>query len=285
MKTRDSFFSWLTAHKKIEAVLLDIDGTILRGHYALPGAREMLTVFDQKGIPWLLLTNDANHSHAEKSGFLKAAGFNISPQKIVSAGDGISRLIKKHNLEGKLFFALGDLGNPSYPEIYGLKLTRCPEEIGSTAGVIAGEGNYNWEVHINAALNYFIDHPRGLLIVPNPDSYWPARHGIGIGAGGVARLIVALADEYGVKIKPHYLGKPYKAIFHTALSVLAEQYGLRKKINLRHLVFAGDSLRSDMAGANKFGCRSALLLTGITSRAMLDHAPRICRPLLVFKNL
>ena len=61
---------------------------------------------------------------------------------------------------------------------------------------------------------FFIRQPRRLLIVPNPDEYFPERNGtIAIGAGGVARFVQRVAGVFHVPLEPVYLGKPYASIF------------------------------------------------------------------------
>ncbi len=43
-------------------------------------------------------------------------------------------------------------------------------------------------------------------------------------------------------------------------------------LEIHPVPLAGDSLRADIAGGRRFGYRTALVLTGLTRRSMLDGA-------------
>ena len=67
----------------------------------------------------------------------------------------------------------------------------------------------------------------------------------------------ALALQYeklGGKVK--YFGKPYKKIYQKTLEKI-------KVKNKKKIIAIGDSLRTDILGANNFGIDSALVLSGI----------------------
>jgi len=170
----------------------------------------------------------------------------------------------------------------------GLIPERDPHRIRECAGVIVGEGTYNWQDNVNAALNYFIVHPEHPLLVPNPDSYWPNGPSgeIGIGAGGKARFLCQILKDYGIRKRPTYFGKPHPAIFRLACRRLRERHiGSRVAFKPARILMVGDSLASDIRGANRFGLVSALVLTGITTPAHLAAARSDCRPQLVFRRL
>lgn len=250
-------------------VLFDIDGTLVRGEKALPGALELFGYLDGIGCPYLLVTNDANRSHEEKSAALRAAGLVIEPDSILSAGDVLSRLSRERKLEGRRFFVMGDLGNPDYADRAGMVVTRARSTLDECAGVIVGEENYDWQPTFNAVINFFIRHPEAHFIVPNPDIYWPDNHGaIAIGAGAKARFIRSVLEDYGVSIQPEYLGKPYRAVYEFARARLAAIRG-KDCESPERIVMVGDSLKGDIRGANRVGFLSVLVLTGITPERQL----------------
>jgi len=284
----DSLLSWLIEqHSSTEAVFFDIDGTLIRGHDHLPGARELLAWLDECRIPYLLLTNDANHSHEQKAAKLRRAGLEIPPAHIVSSGDVLAEIASERSLTGKRFFVMGELGRPNYAELAGLAVTRDRAELPECEGVIVGEENYDWEPTFNAVINYFIKKPAAPFIVPNPDSYWPNRGpGISIGAGGAARFVCSILDAYGVKVEPLFLGKPFPSVFTYALEVLESTFGV-EITKRRRVLMAGDSLSGDIRGANGAGFTSVLVLTGITpERALIDgKVDAGSRPDLVARKL
>ncbi|MEI6520086.1 MAG: HAD-IIA family hydrolase [bacterium] len=283
-----SFNEWWSENKRLfDAVLFDIDGTLISGNDYLPGAGELLAEMRYNGHPFYLLTNDGNHSTIEKSLILSNAGINVSQDEIISCGSALGSYAKKNGYIGKLFYVLGELGTPDYAELAGFNICRNPEKIGMCDGVIIGEGNYDWESNINAAFNYFIKNPDKPLIVPNPDSYWPAGpHGeLCIGAGGKARFICAVLADMGVILHPVYLGKPSTAIFDLALDTLCERYSLSLDIDRKRILMLGDSMRSDMQGAMNSGLSTCLLLTGITKMWQVENIPAVDLPDYLCKGL
>jgi NagD protein len=278
-----SFGAWFDQHQdEFDAVVLDIDGVLLLAGAAPSGGRELIEKLRRKNFPFSLLTNDGNHSIEEKCQYLKECGIEIAAEEVTSCGHGLVEIANKFDLAGKLFFVMGELGDPCYAENAGLVVTRNTEELPKCAGIITGEENYDWEPVINAAVNYFIANPKAPLVVPNPDEYFPAPNGkIKLAAGATARFIQRALKVYGTIIEPIYLGKPYAPIFEHSHSVL--QNRLKRSVELKRVIMIGDSIDSDIRGANDFGYRSALVLTGVTRLEMLKAGP--VQPDFIFERL
>ena len=271
MKRIERLRSWFDEDRSsFFGVLFDIDGTLVRGGKVLSGSSELIADLDGHHVPYLLVTNDANHSHAEKAAALRAAGLSIPHDRIVSAGDVIAETVHERNLLGRRVFVMGDLGSPDYAVEAGLEVTRDIGKLDGCVGVIVGEENYDWQPTFNAVVNFFIKHPDAPFVVPNPDVYWPDSHGtIAIGAGGKARFIVSVLEDYGITVTPEYLGKPYGAVFAYGRTRLAEARG-REPRSTERIVMVGDSLKGDILGANRAGFVSVLMPTGITTPGQLE---------------
>jgi len=286
--THDSFLSWWNERgaKSFDAILFDIDGTLINGGRALSGAEETLEWLRNTGFPFRLLTNDGNHSPEEKSGFLRAAGIEITPDEIISCCHALGSVAECLGLKDRKVFVLGDLGKPSFAERAGMVHCDDLRQIEECAAVIVGEGVYDWQPHITAALNYFAKRPDGIMIAPNPDTYWPdGKGGFGIGAGATARFLSTILTEMGLRHNPIYLGKPYPAIYDYAIEEITEHFKLPSIPSTGRVLMLGDSLQSDIKGARSCGMRSGLLLTGITGAAQAELAACECRPDMIFKHL
>ena len=269
-----------------DALLFDIDGTLIVGGKPLPGANELLQELRRNNFPFAIVTNDANHSLEEKCAYACRSGVPFTPDEVVSSGGALTGFVQKENLQGKLFFIMGELGNPCYAENAGLRTTRDPRRFPECDGVIQGEGTYDWLDHMTAAVNYFRARPDAWYIVPNPDVFWPGPKGtLGVGAGGQAQFICRLLEHQGICKEPVYLGKPFEPIYENALTFLQRKYGLPDDFDRKRVLMLGDSLTSDVRGSNENGLTSALLLTGITSREQADRAEGIFRPDWCFESL
>lgn len=279
---------WERNSADYDAVFFDIDGTLISGGRALPGAAELIGSLRGAGFPFKLLTNDGNHSVDEKSAIMRGRGLDVDSKDIVSCGMALDTAFAKFGLKGKEVYAMGLLGTPDFAELAGAIPVRAPERIGECAAVVVGEGTYNWQENISAVINYFIAAPDRMMLVPNPDSYWPngKNGGIGVGAGGKARFVKTILHEYGVKIKPVYLGKPYKPVYRRATRALRESFpDLPKTARGKRILMLGDSLFSDIRGAVACGFSAGLVLTGVTSLEQARMAKPSRTPDFVFEKL
>jgi len=283
MRTMPSLIRWLEQDPRPPSgMVLDIDGVLLNRGRRLPGSRMLFERLRHQAIPFVLLTNDGNHSIEEKCAFFRQAGLSIAPEEIISCGHAIAPLVKDRGWSGQRFFIMGDTGNPCYARAAGLATTRDISRLKECDGVIIGEEHYPWEPVINAVVNFFIDHPAAPLIVPNPDEFYPGpRLRIHIAAGGVARFIRQVLAAYGQPLEPIYLGKPFAPIFQMALAHMTMQCGCN--LERQQVWMVGDNLASDITGGRQAGLQTALVLTGVTSRAAAQQAEP--QPNLVFDRL
>ncbi len=266
---------WRAESVRFDAVLFDIDGTVVYGPHAIPGAMELLQMLRSDGTPFLFLTNDGNHTRKQKCGFLNRAGIKATEEEIISCLSVLPELTQQHGWDKQTFFQVGDLGDTGE-----IKLERDLAGLSACGGVLMGEGDYDWRQHWEALTDFFRRNPEAPFLVPNPDTCWPnaATGGIGIGAGGQARCLQLLLHEMGIEVEPLYLGKPYPAIYDFA----ARQ--LRMKDHSR-ILCVGDSLASDIRGANNAGMHSALVLSGITTADQANEAIGENRPRSIFHSV
>lgn len=284
----DHFRSWWEDNQdKYNGLLIDLDGTMMTKGIPLPGAQALLAALRIKGFPYCFLTNDGDHSREEKSLSLQKGGLNIQAEEIISCSQGLNLFVHEQQQHGELYFVMGLLGRPCFAENAGLKVTRDISKIDQCKGVIVGEGEYDWFNVITAVINFFLRYPTAHFIVTNPDTYWPSVESkIGIGSGGKARFMCMVLGEAGVELQPIYLGKPYPRIYDFALQQLGDLHFHGKPPTPDTILALGDSLHSDVMGANLHGADSALLLTGITTPDLLkQESAELKRPDFVFNAI
>lgn len=272
MQIHASFTSWFEKHHEgLDALVLDVDGVLVGGGVLVPGSLSFIQELRKRNFPFGLLTNDGNHSVIEKAAGLSRHGFDIAAEEITNCLGGLSEYVEAKGLGGLLFYVVGDTGKPCGVEQAGLRATRDLARLPECDGVVVGEDHYDWEPVINGVLNHLIRHPGQPFVVPNPDEYYPAHGGrIHIAAGGVARFIQRVAAVNGVTLEPTYLGKPFLPIYEHHHRGLERRLG--RAIRRDRVLMLGDSLESDIRGANGFGYRSGLLLTGITRERHFETA-------------
>ncbi len=98
-----------------------------------------------------------------------------------------------------------------------------------------------------------------IMICSNPDKF--------VFDGKVRKFVLQVGTlaEYYKKIggKVIYIGKPYKEIFSYALKDL--------KFDKKKILMIGDNTQTDIAGANKFGIKSALVLDGFNKNERKNY--------------
>ena len=283
-ETFTSFFR-RCGRERFDAILFDIDGTLSSGVRPLPGARELLLMLEAEHFPYILLTNDSCNSHEEKAAILRGGNIPVTAERIYSCGDVLKYWKKESRYNGELLFQCGKLGNPSYAVQADINVTTDPARLPECKGVIFGEGAYDWQPALEGVFNFFLANPQAPLIVVNPDSYWPSctHSGMGIGSGAQARFICAVLKDAGIIVEPLYIGKPYPPIYQGIMAELTEL--LSKKILPERIAMVGDSLASDIKGANANKLCSCLVLSGITTPELAAQATGERRPEMIFSGV
>src|SRR6185436_18779327 len=95
------------------------------------------------------------------------------------------------------------------------------------------------------------------LIASNPDRTFPQTDGLWPGAGS---LLAAVEAATGAT--PTIVGKPHPPLFESA----------RDRAGARNPLVVGDRLDTDIAGANRLGWDSLLVLTGVSKKSDLPAA-------------
>jgi 4-nitrophenyl phosphatase len=99
------------------------------------------------------------------------------------------------------------------------------------------------------------------FIGTNPDRSFPTPQGLVPGVGAILAAVETASD-----VKPVIVGKPQPEMYRFAL----ERLGLTPQETL----VVGDRAETDILGAQKIGCRTALVLSGVTSpQAAQDWKP------------
>ena len=70
---------------RFDAMLLDLDGTLLLGDEPLPGAAELIALLRRNRTPFFFLTNNCSNTSGEIAARLNAAGIEAYPEDIAGA--------------------------------------------------------------------------------------------------------------------------------------------------------------------------------------------------------
>ncbi len=239
-----------TLTPRIRGTILDMDGTIWRGSQPIGDLPELFRRMDAFGIRVVLATNNATKSIEQYLEKIRGYGVDIDPWQVINSAQTAVHLLAKQFPEGGPVFMIGEDGLKTALEEAGFYHS---EE--RPLAVIAGLDRQLTYQKISRGSTFIRS---GLpFIGTNPDATFPAPDGLIPGAGTVLAALAAASGR-----NPVIAGKPERAMFDLAM----ERLGTAPIETLA----IGDRLDTDIDGGQRAGCRTALVLTGVSTRLEAD---------------
>lgn len=237
---------------EIKNYLLDMDGVILRGTTLIPGAADFVQRLRERGIPFLIFTNNSLYTARDLQVRLAYMGLDVPAEAIFTSALATAQFLHAQR-PGGTAYAIGESGLTTALHDIGYVLTDQEPEY-----VVLGETTtYSFE-RITRAIRFVSAGAR--FIATNPDVNGPGEGGLVPGTGSVAALISAATG-----IRPYYIGKPNPLMMRTALRTL--------NAHSEEAVMVGDRMDTDIVAGLESGLRTILVLTGVTRREHVENFP------------
>ena len=238
---------------RLPGIILDLDGTVYRGERLISGAREAIEWLRGRGCPLVFVTN-AIESVAEHVDKLTGLGVPVRPNEIINAPLALIRHLRRVMPDAVVF----PIGDPPLIEQLAphFQLSENPEEI----DVVIASCDHAFDYR-KLSIGFQALKRGARFWATNADPTWPQAGGEIPDAGAV---IGALEGCTRRKVEL-VAGKPSPLVIEVALEHLGCSAG--------ECFLIGDSLGSDITMGHQAGITTALVLTGVTQRADLDHAP------------
>jgi HAD superfamily hydrolase (TIGR01450 family) len=241
-------------------IFLDAYGVLKSASGLIDGALEVVTSMIAAGKQVFVVTNDSSRSpeamaerYAEQAG-----GELLPPERYISSGLLAAQYIENQIPYGKVAY-LGKPESAHYIEIAGkipVPVADCNGTDNLVAIVLLDDEGFDWFKDVNATLN-LIRRVNVPVIVANADITYPMRgNEIAIAVGSLGGLLSDITEKTFVRF-----GKPDSMIFAYALARAREQV---PEVTKRDVLFVGDTLRTDIIGANTYGLDTVLVLSGNT---------------------
>jgi HAD superfamily hydrolase (TIGR01450 family) len=226
-----------------DCLLLDLDGTMFRGHEPTPGAVDTLAAVTSRT---LYVTNNASRSSDEVAQHLRAMGFDTAPDDVVTSAQSAARLLAERLPAAAAVLVVGTESLAAEVENVGLRPVRQWSD--DPVAVVQGHSSETaWPDLAEAALAI---RGNALWIAANVDRTLPSERGLLPGNGSMVAALQAATDR-----EPTVAGKPQPRLLTDALS----------RGNFRTPLVVGDRLDTDIAGANAAGLPSLLVLSGVST--------------------
>jgi HAD superfamily hydrolase (TIGR01458 family) len=224
----------------IRGVLFDVDGTLLRGDQAIPGAGEAVARVVARSVACRLITNTTRRPREEIARVLRKAGIDVGEESVLTP----AVLARRRILDSGRKRAALLVQDATKRDFEGVEIDESDPE-----WVVIGDlgSGFTWE-RMNQAFHWLMDG--AALLALHRNRYWHAgEQGLLIDAGA---FVVGL--EFAAGVTAELVGKPSSGFYHLALSSIG--------LAAREVLMVGDDLLNDGRGAAQAGCRTALVRTG-----------------------
>jgi HAD superfamily hydrolase (TIGR01450 family) len=249
-----------------DAVLLDLDGTVVRGAEVVPEAPAVVDELRQAGRAVLFMTNNASRGLDEVAEHLTALGIPAVPDDVITSGQAAVSMLAAELPPGAVVLVVGSEALVTAVRSAGLRPVAVASE--RPAAVVQGHStDTGWSQLAEACLAI-----RGgaMWIACNMDRTLPTERGLLPGNGAMVAALQTATER-----EPIVAGKPARPLLDTAVDRTGAQ---------RPLV-VGDRLDTDIAGARAAGLDSLLVLSGVADAVALLAAPPEQRPIHVGADL
>lgn len=241
----------------IKGVVLDLDGTVYRGKTEVPGAARFIEQLKEQGMKPLFVTNRSNRTPEHIRAQLNDCRIDCATENILTSAHATVRYIKQGTV-----FCIGEEGLVRALEEAGLTITdQSPDYV-----VVGFDRSFTYE-KMKKACNLICNGAK--YIATNPDKALRIENGVLPGTGAIVAAITA-----GSGVEPVIIGKPEKLIIEMAL----DRLGMRKE----EVIAVGDNLETDIPAGAQAGVRTALILTGISTREDIAGSP--VKPTWIVEN-
>ncbi|KIT15180.1 HAD-IIA family hydrolase [Jannaschia aquimarina] len=260
---------------RFDVFLLDAFGVLNVGEAAIPGAAERVRDLRERGKRVLVVSNAAGLPHARLMEKYDRLGMGFAPEDVVT-----SRAALLTALDTEAGRRWGIMAAPSWgrKDLEGLDLVFLEDDPAPYAEVdgFLLVGSSVWSEARQTMLEAAIAARSRPVLVGNPDIAAPQDDGASKEPGYWAHR---LADRTGVE--PRFFGKPFGNIYDLAFARLDAGSSAR-------VLMVGDSLHTDVLGAQTAGISSALvtghgLLKGLDIAELIETSG--LRPDLILPSI
>lgn len=242
----------------VDVVISDIWGVIHNGVVSFPEAVQALQTYRKQGGTVVLLTNAPRPADSVQRQLRRLNVPDDAYDDIVSSGDLTRNYVASR--PGQAVFQIGpERDNPVYKN---LDVAFAPLE---NADYIVCTGLFDDETETGENYREMMQAARErnlTMICANPDIIVERGDRLIYCAGAIAELYRELGGDV------IFYGKPHRPAYDRAIELAARRRG--GPISLERTLAIGDSVRTDLCGANGFGVPCVFVTRGIHSAEFAD---------------
>ncbi len=245
--------------------LFDMDGTLYLGNRLYDFTNELLATIRACGGRYMFMTNNSSKSVADYIKKLKALGVDSCYEDFITSSQATAYYLKKYH-SGATLYVCGTESLKEELRSQGFKISDCLDEIEVVVMGFDTELTFKKLEDVSKLLLLRKDIP---YIATNPDYVCPTEFGSVPDCGSVCDMLYNVSGRRPIVIgKPEAL-MPQLAMEHTGYSA-------------ENTLVVGDRIYTDIKSGIKAGTITALVLSGETTREILDESED--KPDFVFES-
>lgn len=246
----------VAAVSQIKALILDMDGVLWRGEQPIVDLPDVFASISKRGWQVTLATNNATLSIKQYLEKLRRFGVQLRAEQIVNSSMAVAHFLLRQYPDGGKVYIVGENGLADTLAEYGYQAapltptnldTNTANEIIAVVAAMDRKVTYEKLTVATRLIRAGVQ-----FIGTNPDRTFPTPQGLVPGAGAILAAIEAATD-----VTPTIIGKPSPEMYKVALVGMG--------VEPENALVVGDRLETDIVGGQQLGCRTALVLSGVTS--------------------
>lgn len=234
--------------KQYKGYLIDLDGTMYRGTEVIQEAADFVNKLNERGIPYLFVTNNSSRTPAQVAEKLCDFGVKATEEQVFTTSLATANYIYEKNKEASVY-VIGEEGLMTAMKEKGFPFAN--EHADYVVMGIDREISYE-----KLAIACLAVRNGAVFISTNADIALPTERGLLPGNGSLTSVI-----SVSTQTQPIFIGKPESIIMEQALQVI----GTKKEETL----MIGDYYDTDIMAGMNAGLDTLLVHTGVTTKELL----------------
>ncbi|MDA3799304.1 MAG: TIGR01457 family HAD-type hydrolase [Kiritimatiellae bacterium] len=231
----------------IKGIILDLDGTVYRGAEEIEGAADFVNSLPDLGIKYIFVTNRSNRYSSVVCEHLAEYGIHCTEENVLNTAEATTQFLGS----GCSAYVIGEEPLIKTLEAGGITMNdENPDYV-----IVSFDRFFTYEKIKTAT---WLISRGAKFIATNPDPRLHIEGGIVPGTGAVVAAVEMASGQ-----KPVYVGKPEKLIFEMALECMG--------VSAEESLSLGDNLQTDILAGINAGMKTALILTGASTRADIER--------------
>ncbi|MCP8969760.1 TIGR01457 family HAD-type hydrolase [Ectobacillus ponti] len=230
--------------KKYKGYLIDLDGTMYRGEEKIEEASDFVKALQEKGIPYLFVTNNSTRRPEQVADKLMSMDIPATPEQVFTTSQAAANFIAERKADASVYM-IGEEGLEAALQEKGFTMNDVDPDF-----VITGlDREITYEKLAKACLAV---RKGATFLSTNADIALPTERGLMPGNGSLTSVVAV-----STTVQPTFIGKPEPIIIEQALKII----GTSKEETL----MVGDYYDTDILAGLRAGLDTLMVHTGVTT--------------------